>query len=883
MSKLDSKYNPKDYESKWYDFWSDKDYFSADRKSGKEPYTIMMPPPNVTSSLHMGHGTGYTMQDILIRWKRMCGYDACWMPGTDHAGIATQMMVEKSLEKEGLSRKEIGREEFQKRLWDWKEKYGGMILDQFRTMGFSCDWKRLSFTMDPKLSLAVRKIFVDLYNEGLIYRGERLVNWDPTLKTAISDDEVETKEMSGHLWYFRYPIDGSDEFVEIATTRPETMLGDAAVAVNPEDKRYSHLVGKNVKLPFSERLVPIIADDYVKSEFGTGCVKITPAHDPNDFEIGKRHNLPMVNIMEEDGTLNKEVPKAFQGLDRFVARKAVLKGLKELDLFEKEESHKHGVPHSERSKDIIEPRLSKQWYVKMEDMAKPAVEAVKSGDLKFHPDLWKKTYLNWQENIQDWCISRQLWWGHRIPIWYCEDCGATSTGMDDPTECSSCNSSKITQDDDVLDTWFSSWLWPVSTFGWPDDSEDLEHFYPTNVLVTAPEIINLWVARMVMVGLKTRGEIPFKDVFLTATVCDKKGRKFSKTLGNGIDPISVIDKYGTDAVRFTAVHLAPLGARIKMAEEDFEMGARFVNKLWNASRFLFQFIDENEKIAPLETEKMDLPSKWILEEFAKTTETVNHGLNNYRMNDSIQELYRFIWGSFCDWSVETAKSKLNSDDENIKAQTLSVMVYVLEGALRLASPIMPFVTEEIWSAMPVHPDWERPESLVIASFPQQKDLKRFPADHENWQRVQDLISSIRSARSQAEIAPKEKLSAIVKTPSDLTLVFNSAAGDISRLAGLSSLSIGENEANPGRSLVAVGKGFEAFIPAGDLIDVGKELKRLEIESKRLSKIIKGLEGKLKNRSFVDRAPPEVIVQTKEQLENLQDQVGSISKNLDSLR
>lgn len=822
------------------------------------------------------------MQDILIRWKRMQGFDSCWLPGTDHAGIATQMMVEKSLATEGKSRQDIGREAFVERLWQWKEKYGGMILEQFGTMGFACDWDRLSFTMNPELSLAVRKIFVELFEAGLIYQGERLVNWDPALNTALSDDEVENKEVSGHLWHFRYPVENSDEELTIATTRPETMLGDTAVAVNPEDERYTHLVGKNVILPICNRKIPIIADSYVKSEFGTGVVKITPAHDPNDFEIGKRHNLALIDILNDDGSLNEKVPEAFQGLDRFVARKAVLKELKRLELFEKEESYKHTVPHSERSKQVIEPRLSKQWYVKMESLAKPAVEAAKDGTLKFHPDLWKKTYLHWMENIQDWCISRQLWWGHRIPIWYCKECNGCTTGMEDPTSCSHCNSSNIHQDEDVLDTWFSSWLWPVSTFGWPDDSKDLNHFYPSNVLVTAPEIIFLWVARMTMAGLHIRGEVPFKDVFLTATVCDKKGRKFSKTLGNGIDPTEVVDQHGADAVRFTSVYLAPLGARIKMAKEDFDHGARFVNKLWNASRFLFQFADPKVPIKPIDYDHLDLASSWLLNELRDTAEKVNRGLETYHMNESVECLYHFIWGSYCDWSVETAKANLNGDDQGKKEQTLSVMVYVLEGILRLASPIIPFVTEEIWTNMPHHPEWQRPESLVIADYPVAAKLKAFPEQAEKWRRVQELISGVRSARAQAEIPPKEKLVAHIRSDQNLEDTFRKAITDIQRLANLSEVVVGTDTKNPGKSLVSVGKGFEVYIPAGDLIDIDGEIKRLESESKRLAKIVKGLESKLGNKSFVDRAPPEVVIQTKEQMENLQSQLAGIDKNLLSL-
>jgi valyl-tRNA synthetase len=882
MTQLAPTYDPKQYESKLYDFWIENRFFHADRNSGKKPYTILMPPPNVTSQLHMGHGTGYTMQDILVRWKRMQGFDALWLPGTDHAGIATQMMVEKALEAEGKTRKGLGREEFTKRLWAWKDKYGGMILQQFRSMGFSCDWDRLSFTMDPGLSLAVRQIFVDLFNAGLIYRGERLVNWDPVLQTAISDDEIESKEINGHLWYFRYPIEGTGEQIPIATTRPETMLGDTAVAVNPEDERYKHLIGKKVRLPLVDRLIPIIGDDYVKSEFGTGAVKITPAHDPNDFEIGKRHGLQFIDVMNPDATMNDKVPARFR-LPRFEARKEVLKALKELELFDKEEAYKTTLPHSERSKQIIEPRLSLQWFVDMKTLAKPATEAAKDGRLKFHPDLWKKTYLHWMENIQDWCISRQLWWGHRIPIWYCKSCDGVTTGMTDPTQCSKCGSAEIRQDEDVLDTWFSSWLWPVSPFGWPGETEDLKHFYPTDVLVTAPEIIFLWVARMVMVGLKTRGEIPFSDVFLTATVCDKQGRKFSKTLGNGIDPMEVIAMHGTDAVRFTAVQLAPLGGRIRMSVEDFEVGGRFINKLWNASRFLLGYVKDGAPIAKLDTAKLDLASQWLLTELARTADEVDRNLTNFRINDAVDAVYKMIWGAFCDWGVETAKSVLQGSDEAAKEQTVSLLVFVLDGILRLASPVMPFVTEEIWQKLPAHPGWDRPKSLVVAKFPIGSELPRFPEAAAKWQRVQELVSGVRSARSQAGIAPKTPLEAHVRTAdAELATLFKNAAADIQRLAGLSRLEADVNLQRPGQSLVDVGRGYEAYVPAAGLIDVAKEKKRLEGEVARIGKILQGLEGKLANKSFVERAPPDVIESTTAQRDNMKSQLTSLTKNLEAL-
>jgi valyl-tRNA synthetase len=884
MPKLDPVYDPKQYEAALYDFWVKNRFFAADRSSGKKPFTILMPPPNVTSQLHMGHGTGYTMQDILIRWKRMQGYEACWLPGTDHAGIATQMMVEKSLEKEGQTRQGMGREAFTKKLEEWKDKYGGMILSQFRSMGYSCDWDRLAYTMDPQLSLAVRKIFVDLFNEGLIYRGERLVNWDPVLRTAISDDEIETKEVAGSLWYLRYPVEGGSgegEQIMIATTRPETMLGDTAVAVNPEDERYKHLVGKMVRLPLVDRLIPIVADDYVKSEFGTGAVKITPAHDPNDFELGKRHNLPSINIMNEDASLNELVPPRFR-LPRKEARKEVLKAMKELGLFEKEEGYKNAVPHSERSKEVIEPRLSMQWYVSMQKLAEPAIAAAKSGRLRFHPDLWKKTYLHWLENIQDWCISRQLWWGHRIPIWYCGDCKAATTGMTDPVKCSKCGSAKLKQDEDVLDTWFSSWLWPISPFGWPEETPDLKHFNPTDVLVTASEIIYLWVARMVMVNLKTRGDVPFTDVFITATVCDKQGRKFSKTLGNGIDPMEVIAKHGTDAVRYTAVQLAPLGGRIKMAPEDFEAGGRFVNKIWNASRFLFQYVRDGQAMQKLDAKTLDLPTKWLLTELSIGAEAINKSLGQYRMNDAAETVYHLFWGAFCDWSLETAKNVLTGTDETQRDRTVSALVYALDALLRLASPIMPFVTEEIWRQLPAHPDWDRPKSLVVAKFPESDEIPRFPAEHAAWQSVQNLVSAIRSVRSQAGVAPKTELKAYVRASAELCQLYKQADADIRRLATLSSLDASPTLSRPGQCLVAIGKGFEAYVPAEGLIDIAKEKQRLTGEVARIGKIVAGIDAKLGNAAYVDKAPPEVVEQSRAQRENMATQLEGLKQSLDAL-
>lgn len=884
MSEMAQTYDPKAFEKKWYDFWMEQKVFEAPVDPSRKPYTILMPPPNVTSQLHMGHGTTYTIQDILVRWKRMLGYNALWLPGTDHAGIATQMMVEKSIEKEeGKTRHQVGRDEMLRRLHAWKDKYGGMITEQFRSLGFSCDWTREAYTMDPGLSKAVRAIFVKLFEEGLIYRGERLVNWDPVLKTAISDDEIETVEMNATLWHFNYPIaELPGEHIAVATTRPETMLGDSAVAVNPTDERYQHLIGKHVMLPFVERKIPIIADDYVSPEFGTGCVKITPAHDANDFEMGKRHKLPMINVMNEDATMADTVPERFRGLDRFVARKEIVKGMKELGLYLKDETHRNAVPHSDRSKAVIEPRLSLQWYVRMKELAGPAVAAANNGDVQFHPALWKKTYLHWLENIQDWCISRQIWWGHRIPIWYCQKCEAVTTGLEDPTNCSKCKSTELKQDEDVLDTWFSSWLWPISPFGWPEKTKDLQYFYPTDTLVTANEILFLWVARMVMVGLKTQGKVPFKDVYMAATICDKQGRKFSKTLGNGIDPLDIISKHGTDALRFTGVALSPLGGRVRMEAGDFEHGARFVNKLWNSARFLFRYTTSDAKLETIDANKIDIASQWLLEDFAGTAEDANRLLEQFRVNEAVSRIYHFIWGSYCDWGLECAKESLNGTDEGAKAQTVSVLVYVFDGILRLMSPVMPFVTEELWHKLPRHPQTKAAKSLVVADYPTGKNTPRFAEAAENWGRVQELINGVRSARALANINPKDSLTVHMRSDQALADIVVGVAPLIKRLAGLSDVKAGPNVSRPGQSLVAIGKGFEAYIPAEGVIDITAERKRLTTERDRVSKVLGGLKAKLDNPSFVDRAPEDVVIQTKEQMSNMTTQLQSLEQNISAL-
>ncbi len=882
MSNLNTTYIYKEYEEKWWQYWNDNNFFKANPESAKPEYSIIMPPPNVTDRLHLGHGLNNTLQDILIRWKRMLGFETCWLPGTDHAGIATQMMVERLLAKEGLTKEQLGREAFLKRCQEWKENYGGIIVDQLKRMGMSADWSRQAYTMDESLSQAVRKVFVDLYNDGLIYRGERLVNWDCMLKTAISDDEVENKEISGSLWYFRYRVEGTSEAIPFATTRPETMLGDTGLAVHPSDERYQHLVGKMARHPFSDRLIPIVADDYVKSDFGTGCVKITPAHDANDFDLGKRHGLVMLNILNQDGTLNENTPAPYRGLDRFEARKEIIKAMKNLNLFDKDETYKTTIPHSERSKTVIEPRLSLQWYVKMEPLVKDAIKVAKDGSLNFYPDSWKKTYFHWLENIQDWCISRQLWWGHRIPIWYCKDCLKITCSTQDPEFCEHCSSKELKQDEDVLDTWFSSWLWPLSPFGWPEETADLQRFYPSNVLITAFEIIFLWVARMVVIGLRTRGEVPFKDIFFNPVVCDVQGRKMSKTLGNGIDPLEVIEKYGADTTRFTVANLASVGGRVKLALDDFESGSRFINKLWNASRFLFQFIEPNLQLKKLEELPLDMPSQWLINQLQHTAIDINRHLENYRTFEAVSALYHFIWGDVCDWGLECAKEALNGTDPVKKDATLSTLIYVFDGMLRLASPVIPFVAEELWQKLPRHPNWDMAQSLVLANFPTLENTFFGGEQANEWQDVQKLISEVRSVKSQAQLPRVTDVTLSLKTPAKKVSLYRDAQTLICRLAGVKNLNFLTSDKPQTKSLVAIGSNFEAFLPVDDSFNTEAEVQRLQNEKVRIEKILGGLEGKLKNKDFVARAPQDVVEATKQQLANLQFQRDSILANLKAL-
>ena len=858
--------------------------FAADDNSTREPYVILMPPPNVTDRLHMGHGLNNTLQDIYIRWQRMSGKEVCWLPGTDHAGIATQMMVEKALQKEGLERQTLGREEFVKRCWQWKEKHGDIIVAQLQRLGASADWERQAFTMSPQLSQAVRAMFVDMYHKGLIYRGERLVNWDFELNTAISDDEVVNIEEKGKLWSFAYPlVDGSGELV-VATTRPETMFGDTAVAVHPDDERYQAFIGKQVQLPLTERTLPVIADTYVKREFGSGCVKITPGHDFNDFIVGKRHNLPVLNIFDEKGMLNEHAPELVRGLSRDAARQRTVQLMQEAGLLRAEVAHKLTRPYSDRSKVLIEPRLSQQWFLKMQPLVTEAVRIAKEGELRFYPQTWQKTYLHWLENIEDWCISRQLWWGHRIPVWHCGDCQQHTVAKDDPTQCVHCHSEAIVQDEDVLDTWFSSWLWPFSTLGWPTmkDNGALQKFYPSQVLITGADIIFLWVARMVIAGVEAIGSPPFKDVYFNAIICDHQGRKFSKTLGNGIDPLAVIEAHGADAVRYTCVSLAPLGGRARMGLKDFEHGGRFINKIWNAARFLLaQPALQGGKLPALAQTALTVPEKWLLYELAQTATQIGKHLQAYRVDNMAEALYHFIWGTYCDWGVEITKTMLKKQ-QPAPAHIVATMCYVMDGMLRLAHPVMPFISEEIWQRLPAHPDWDRPRSLAIAAFP---DAQRLPEVEEEelraWDFTRRLITAVRTLRSRGTIAPREKIS--------VSVVVGAAAAGLQAdeewlrdLAGVDGIAwLAADAPKPVPALAQVGAGFEVYTAAAHL-DVPRERDKLRKEQARLSNLLHKLNAKLNNAAFCSKAPAHVLQEHRQRQSLLQEQLHSVELNLQAL-
>ena len=845
-------YDPSQVEDRLYQEWCDKGYFHAEPSPDKKPYTIVIPPPNVTGQLHMGHALDETLQDILIRYKRMQGYCALWVPGTDHAGIATQIKVEEELRvKEGKTRYDLGREKFLERVWDWKNLYGNRIINQLKKIGSSCDWDRERFTMDEGCSKAVREVFVNLYNKGLIYQGSRIINWCPHCITALSDAEVEHAEQAGHFWHIKYQVKGSDEFVIIATTRPETLFGDTAVAVNPEDERYSHLVGKTLLLPLTDREIPVIADEYVDKEFGTGCVKITPAHDPNDFEVGMRHNLEQIKVMNDDATMNKYAGK-YEGMDRYECRKAMLVDLAEMGLLVKTEDHSHNVGQCYRCGTTVEPIISKQWFVKMKPLAEPAIKAVKDGDTKFVPERFSKTYMNWMENVFDWCISRQLWWGHRIPAFYCQDCGETIVSKEDITVCPHCGG-KVKQDDDVLDTWFSSALWPFSTLGWPEKTEDLDYFYPTSTLVTGYDIIFFWVSRMIFSALEHTGKAPFEHVFIHGLVRDSQGRKMSKSLGNGIDPLEIIEQYGADALRFTLATGNAPGNDMRFYIERVEASRNFANKIWNASRFTLMNLDITENKLP---ESLSIEDKWIVSKYNRLVKEVTENLDKFELGIAVSKLYDFIWDSFCDWYIELVKPRLFDKGSESATSAQYVLTYVLSNTMKLLHPFMPFITEEIWQHLP-----HEGESIMISEFPKYDAALDFPEAEKEMEIIMSAIGAVRNRRAEMNVPPSKKAKLIIVT--DKEDVFRSGEVFFTKLASASEVEITTDRALvPANAVNIVVEGAELFLPLAELVDKDKELERLNKEKKDLEAEIKRVEGKLSNQGFIAKAPQKVVDEEK---------------------
>ncbi len=873
--ELSKTYDPKAVEEKIYNEWIEGGYFHAEPDDSKKPFTVVIPPPNVTGQLHMGHALDETFQDIIIRTKRMQGYNALWIPGTDHAGIATQIKVEEDMRvnENGLTRYDLGREKFLERVWAWKEKFGGRIINQLKKLGSSCDWDRERFTMDEGCSKAVREVFVNLYNKGLIYQGTRIINWCPSCKTALSDAEVEYSEHDGNFWHIKYPRKDGKGYVEIATTRPETLLGDTAVAVNPDDERYKDLVGKTLILPLVGREIPVIADEYVDKEFGTGCVKITPAHDPNDFEVGKRHNLEEIKVMNDDATINKFGGK-YEGMDRYEARKAIVEDLEKEGLLVKVEPHVHNVGGCYRCGTTVEPITSKQWFVKMKPLAEPAIEAVKKGETKFIPERFTKTYMNWMENVHDWCISRQLWWGHRIPAFYCEDCGETIVSKEDITVCPKCGG-KVKQDEDVLDTWFSSALWPFSTLGWPEKTKELEHFYPTSVLVTGYDIIFFWVARMIFSALEHTGEVPFKDVYIHGLVRDSQGRKMSKSLGNGIDPLEIIDKYGADALRFTLATGNSPGNDMRFYIERVEASRNFANKIWNASRFVLMNLSIDTCALP-DRSKLTIADKWIISAYNDLVKEVTDNLEKYELGIAVSKLYDFIWDSFCDWYIELVKPRFFEEGEsNTTAQ--QVLVYVLSNTLKLLHPFMPFITEEIWQALP-----HEGKSIMISSFPvYDPGLKDETAESE-MRMIMDAIKGVRNIRNEMNVPPSKKAALYIVT--DRAETFKKGDSFFKKLASASEVNVCADKSGvPENAVSVVVPRAEILLPVDELVDKERELDRLSKEKKRLEGEIKRAEGKLSNKGFTEKAPAKVVEEERKKAEKYSEMLRTVLESIEKLK
>ena len=873
--ELAKTYNPAEVEDRIYQDWVDNNYFGATPDSKKEPFTIVIPPPNVTGQLHMGHALDETLQDILIRYKRMSGYNALWIPGTDHAGIATQIKVEEMLRKEeGLTRYDLGREKFLERVWDWKKQYGSRIINQLKKLGSSCDWSRERFTMDEGCSKAVKEVFVSLYNKGLIYQGSRIINWCPHCITALSDAEVEHKEQSGHFWHIKYPVKDSDDFVVIATTRPETLFGDTAVAVNPEDERYKNIVGKTLLLPLTNREIPVIADEYVDKEFGTGCVKITPAHDPNDFEVGLRHNLEQIKVLNDDATMNSYAGK-YEGLDRYECRKAMIEDLEKMGLLVKIEDHSHNVGECYRCGTTVEPIISKQWFVKMKPLAKPAIDAVKNGETEFVPTHFEKVYYHWLENIRDWCISRQLWWGHRIPAFYCDDCNEIVVTKDDKAVCPKCGK-EMRQDPDTLDTWFSSALWPFSTLGWPEETEDYKYFYPTSVLVTGYDIIPFWVMRMMFSALEQTGQVPFKHVFIHGLVRDSQGRKMSKSLGNGIDPLEIISTYGADALRFTLATGNSPGNDMRFYTERVEASRNFANKIWNASRFLLMNLDI-ENIELPKAEQLKLEDKWILSKFNSLSKEVTDNLDKFELGVAVSKLYDFIWDNYCDWYIELVKPRLYEKEGGDREVAQKVLSYVLVGSLKLLHPFMPFITEEIFSKLPTGE-----KSIMISQWPKHSEELNFEAAEKQMQIIMDAIRSVRNIRSQMNVVPSKKAKLIIVAED--TSVFENSRGYFEKLASASETVVTSvKDGIDDNAVNVVVEGATIYIPLDDLVDREKEIERLEKELKTLEGEIKRVEGKLSNEGFVKKAPAKVIEEEKKKGEKYAKMLSEVKESLSKLK
>ena len=871
MKELPKFYEPSEAEDKIYAYWTENNCFRAEIDKTKKPYTIVIPPPNITGQLHMGHALDETLQDILIRWKRMSGYSALWLPGTDHASIATEAKIVEAMRKEGVSKEDIGREGFLKRAWEWKRQYGGRIVTQLKKLGSSCDWSRERFTMDEGCNKAVREVFVNLYNKGLIYRGERIINWCPKCLTSISDAEVNYEDQAGHFWHLRYKITGTDDYLELATTRPETLLGDTAVAVNPDDERYKNLVGKTVILPIVHREIPIIADDYVEMDFGTGVVKITPAHDPNDFEVGLRHNLPVINVMTDDAKITDDYPE-YAGMDRYEARKAIVDDLEKEGALVKIEDYSHNVGTCYRCKTTVEPRISKQWFVKMESLAKPAIDAVKNGETKFVPERFDKIYFHWLENIKDWCISRQLWWGHQIPAFYCDECGETVVTKENSAVCPKCGK-PMRQDEDTLDTWFSSALWPFSTLGWPDKTDDLEYFYPTNTLVTGYDIIFFWVVRMMFSGIEHMGKVPFDTVLIHGLVRDSKGQKMSKSLGNGIDPLEVIANHGADALRFMLATGNSPGNDMRYMDEKVKASRNFANKLWNASRFVMMNLPDDFEFKGL-PEKLTIDDKWVVSKFNTLAKEVNDNLDKFEIGVAVAKIYDFIWDIYCDWYIELTKPRINAGGET-KESAQAVLVWVLRGMLKLLHPFMPFITEEIWQVLT-----DESGALMLESFPVYDEKLSYPDEEKSFEKIISAIRGIRNRRTEMNIPPSKKAKIFIET-ADREL-FEDCSVFFEKLASASEVETAEKYDMPD-AVTVVTDSARVFIPMNELIDRDKEIARLEKEKTAVQKDIDFLSKKLNNQGFLAKAPEKLVEAEKAKLAKAEEKMTKILQSIESFR